>query len=155
MAESLKELKSQLANATNKAKNARDKLNYEMSVNRNKKLPEKSGAAYEAADAALKTAGEEVKKLNTSIANFKEVEKKKTPKQVADEEEKLRQEDIIAGRDPIAEAEKRKKVVTEEKVKSEQKEAQAKDALTRWRDSGFDDRSVEQPKACAESYRPL
>jgi hypothetical protein len=54
------------------------------------------------------------------------VEKKKTPKQIADEEEKLRQEDIIAGRDPIAEAEKRKKVVTEEKVKSEQKEAQAK-----------------------------
>jgi hypothetical protein len=126
MAESLKELKAQLANATNKAKNARDKVTYEMSVNRNKKLPEKSGAAYEAADAAFKAAGEEVKRLNTSIANFKEVEKKKTPKQIADEEEKLRQEDIIAGRDPIAEAEKRKKVVTEEKVKSEQKEAQAK-----------------------------
>ena len=126
MAESLKELKSQLANAKNKALNARDKVTYEMSVNRNKKLPEKSGAAYEAADAAFKAAGEEVKRLNTSIANFKEVEKKKTPKQIADEEEKLRQEDIIAGRDPIAEAEKRKKVVTEEKVKSEQKEAQAK-----------------------------
>jgi len=126
MAESLKELKAQLANATNKAKNARDKVTYEMSVNRNKKLPEKSGAAYEAADAAFKAAGEEVKRLNTSIANFKEVEKKKTPKQIADEEEKLRQEDIIAGRDPIAEAEKRKKVVTEEKIKSEQKEAQAK-----------------------------
>ena len=126
MAESLKELKSQLANAKNKALNARDKLTLEMSRNRNKDLPEKSGAAYEAADAAFKAAGEEVKRLNTSIANFKEVEKKKTPKQTADEEERLRQEDIIAGRDPIAEAEKRKKVVTEEKVKSEQKEAQAK-----------------------------
>jgi hypothetical protein len=125
MAESLSELKAQLQNATNKAKNARDKLNYEMSVNRNKKLPEKSGAAYEAADTALKAAGDEVKKLNTSITNFKKVEKKKTPKQTADEKEKLRQEDIVAGKDPVAEAEAREKVVTQKEVKSKQQAAQA------------------------------
>jgi hypothetical protein len=115
MAESLKELKSQLANATNRAKNARDTLNYEMSINRNKKLPEKSGAAYEAADAALKAAGDEVKRLNTSITNFKKVEKKKTPKQIADEEERLRQEDIVAGKDPVAEAARRKEVADKAK----------------------------------------
>lgn len=125
MAESLRELKSQLANAKNKALNARDKLTLEMSRNRNKKLPEKSGAAYEAADAELKAAGLEVKRLNTSITNFKEVEKKKSPKQISDEEEKLRQEDIIAGKDPVAEAAKRKKVVTQEQVKVEQQAAQA------------------------------
>lgn len=125
MAESLKELKSQLANAKNKALNARDKLTFEMSRNRNKDLPEKSGAAYEAANAALSAAGDEVKRLNTSIANFKEVEKKKSPKQISDEEEKLRQEDIIAGRDPVAEATKRKKIVTQEQVKVEQQAAQA------------------------------
>lgn len=125
MAESLRELKSQLANAKNKALNARDKLTLEMSRNRNKDLPEKSGAAYEAANTALIAAGDEVKKLNTSIANFKEVEKKKSPKQISDEEEKLRQEDIIAGRDPVAEAAKRNKVVTQKQVKDEQQTALA------------------------------
>jgi hypothetical protein len=126
MAVTKKQLESQLKNAKNKASNARDKLTLEMSFNRNKGLPEKSGAAYEAANAAFEAAGKEVGRLEKAVTDFKEVEKKKTPKQTADEEERLRQEDIIAGRDPIAEAEKRKKVVTEEKVKSEQKEAQAK-----------------------------
>ena len=80
MAESLKELKSQLANAKNKALNARDKLTLEMSRNRNKELPEKSGAAYEAADAELKAAGKEVGRLEKAVTDFKEVEKKRNPK---------------------------------------------------------------------------
>ena len=125
MAESLKELKSQLANAKNKALNARDKLTLEMSRNRNKNLPEKSGAAYEAANTAFKAAGKEVGRLEKAVTNFKEVEKKETPKQIADKKEKLRQEDIIAGRDPDAEAAKRDKVVTQEQVKTEQQTALA------------------------------
>ena len=125
MAESLKELKSQLANAKNKALNARDKLTLEMSRNRNKDLPEKSGAAYEAADAEFKAAGKEVGRLEKAVTNFKEVEKKETPKQIADKKEKLRQEDIIAGRDPDVEAAKRDKVVTQEQVKVEQQTALA------------------------------
>jgi hypothetical protein len=125
MAESLRELKSQLANAKNKALNARDKLTLEMSRNRNKELPEKSGAAYEAADAELKAAGKEVGRLEKAVTDFKEVEKKETPKQIADKKEKLRQEDIIAGRDPDVEAAKRDKVVTQEQVKVEQQTALA------------------------------
>lgn len=125
MAESLRELKSQLANAKNKALNARDKLTFEMSRNRNKDLPEKSGAAYEAANTAFKAAGKEVGRLEKAVTNFKEVEKKETPKQIADKKEKLRQEDIIAGRDPDVEAAKRDKVVTQEQVKDEQQTALA------------------------------
>jgi hypothetical protein len=125
MAESLRELKSQLANAKNKALNARDKLTLEMSRNRNKDLPEKSGAAYEAANTAFKAAGKEVGRLEKAVTDFKEVEKKETPKQIADKKEKLRQEDIIAGRDPDAEAAKRDKVVTQEQVKTEQQTALA------------------------------
>jgi hypothetical protein len=125
MAESLKELKSQLANAKNKALNARDKLTLEMSRNRNKDLPEKSGAAYEAENTAFKAAGKEVGRLEKAVTDFKEVEKKETPKQIADKKEKLRQEDIIAGRDPDAEAAKRDKVVTQEQVKTEQQTALA------------------------------
>jgi len=125
MAESLKELKSQLANAKNKALNARDKLTLEMSRNRNKELPEKSGAAYEAANTAFKAAGKEVGRLEKAVTDFKEVEKKETPKQIADKKEKLRQEDIIAGRDPDAEAAKRDKVVTQKQVKAEQQTALA------------------------------
>ena len=125
MAESLKELKSQLANAKNKALNARDKLTLEMSRNRNKELPEKSGAAYEAADAELKAAGKEVGRLEKAVTDFKEVEKKETPKQIADKKEKLRQEDIIAGRDPDVEAAKRDKALTQEQVKVEQQTALA------------------------------
>jgi hypothetical protein len=115
MAVTRKQLKSQLANATNRAKNARDKLTLEMSFNRNKGLPEKSGAAYEAADAAFKAAGEEVEKARNALENFKEPEKKKTPKQIADEEEKLRQDDIIAGKDPVVEAAKRREIADQKK----------------------------------------
>ena len=125
MAESLKELKSQLANAKNKALNAQDTLNYQMSLNRNKNLPEKSGAAYETANAAFIAAGKEVGRLEKAVTNFKEVEKKKTPKQIADEKEKLRQEDIRLGRDPDVEAAKRDKVVVQEQVKDEQQTALA------------------------------
>ena len=125
MAESLKELKSQLANAKNKALNAQDTLNYQMSLNRNKNLPEKSGAAYETANAAFIAAGKEVGRLEKAVTNFKEVEKKKTPKQIADEKEKLRQEDIRLGRDPDVEAAKRDKVVIQEQVKVEQQTALA------------------------------
>ena len=96
-----------------------------MSRNRNKDLPEKSGAAYEAADAEFKAAGKEVGRLEKAVTNFKEVEKKETPKQIADKKEKLRQEDIIAGRDPDVEAAKRDKVVVQEQVKDEQQTALA------------------------------
>ena len=40
-------------------------------------------------------------------------------------EERLRQEDIAAGKDPVAEAEKRKKVVVEEETKKQQQATQA------------------------------
>ena len=125
MAVTKKQLESQLKNAKNKASNAKDTLNYQMSLNRNKGLPEKSGAAYEAANAAFEAAGKEVGRLEKAVADFKEVEKKKTPKQIADEEERLRQEDIAAGKDPVAEAEKRKKVVVEEETKKQQQATQA------------------------------
>jgi hypothetical protein len=115
MALTKKQLESQLKNAKNRALNARDKVTYEMSLNKNKNRPEKSGAAYEAADAAFIAAGEEVRRLTEAIANYKEAEKKKTPKQIADEEERLRQEDILAGKDPVAEAAKRKEAADKEK----------------------------------------
>ena len=123
MAVTRKQLKSQLANATNRAKNARDKLTLEMSFNRNKGLPEKSGAAYEAADAAFKAAGEEVEKARKALDNFKEPEKKKTSKQIADEEERLRQEDIIAGKDPVVEAAKRKEIADKKNIATGQENA--------------------------------
>ena len=125
MAVTKKQLESQLKNAKNKASNAKDTLNYQMSLNRNKNLPEKSGAAYETANAAFIAAGKEVGRLEKAITNFKEVEKKKTPKQIADEKEKLRQEDIRLGRDPDVEAAKRDKVVVQEQVKDEQQTALA------------------------------
>jgi len=125
MAVTKKQLESQLKNAKNKASNARDKLTLEMSFNRNKGLPEKSGAAYEAANTAFEAAGKEVGRLEKAVADFKEVEKKKTPKQIADEEERLRQEDIAAGKDPVAEAARRKEVVDKEETKKQQQETQA------------------------------
>ena len=125
MAVTKKQLESQLRTAKNKASNAQDTLNYQMSLNRNKGLPEKSGAAYEAANAAFEAAGKEVGRLEKAVADFKEVEKKKTPKQTADEEERLRQEDIAAGKDPVAEAAKRKEVVVKEETKKQQQETQA------------------------------
>jgi len=125
MAVTKKQLESQLRTAKNKASNAQDTLNYQMSLNRNKGLPEKSGTAYETANAAFEAAGKEVGRLQKAVTDFKEVEKKKTPKQTADEEEQLRQEDVKAGRDPDAEAAKRKEVVVKEQAKTEQKEAQA------------------------------
>jgi hypothetical protein len=115
MAVTKKQLESKLANAKNKALNAQDALNYQMSLNRNKGLPEKSGAAYEAANTAFKAAGKEVGKLEQAITDFKEVEKKKTPKQIADEEERLRQEDIRTGKDPDIEAAKRKEIADKKK----------------------------------------
>ena len=125
MAVTKKQLESQLRTAKNKALNAKDTLNYQMSLNRNKGLPEKSGTAYETANAAFIAAGKEVGRLEKAVTDFKEVEKKKTPKQTADEEEKLRQEDIAAGRDPVAEAEKRKEVVVKEEAKKQQEKTQA------------------------------
>ena len=115
MAVTKKQLESKLANAKNKALNAQDALNYQMSLNRNKGLPEKSGADYEAANTAFKAAGKEVGKLEQAITDFKEVEKKKTPKQIADEEEELRQEDIRTGKDPDIEAAKRKEIADKKK----------------------------------------
>ena len=115
MAVTKKQLESKLANAKNKALNAQDALNYQMSLNRNKGLPEKSGAAYEAANTAFKAAGKEVGKLEQAITDFKEVEKKQTPKQIADEEERLRQEDIRTGKDPDIEAAKRKEIADKKK----------------------------------------
>ena len=125
MAVTKKQLESQLRTAKNKASNAQDTLNYQMSLNRNKGLPEKSGTAYETANAAFEAAGKEVGRLEKAVADFKEVEKKKTPKQTADEEERLRQEDIAAGKDPVAEAARRKEVVVKEETKKQQQETQA------------------------------
>ena len=71
---------------------------------------------------------QQVKKLEDQkklLLILKKQKKKETPKQIADKKEKLRQEDIIAGRDPDVEAAKRDKVVIQEQVKVEQQTALA------------------------------
>jgi len=100
MASPKKRLKAQLENAKNKAKNAADKVNYEISLNKNKGLKGEeltSGAGYNAADYALKLASADVRRLQNLYDNYKEPEKAKTEtEQVLDAETK-RIDDLVKG----------------------------------------------------------
>jgi hypothetical protein len=100
MASQKKRLKAQLENAKNKAKNAADKLNYEISINRNKGLEGeelKSGTAYNAADYALKQASNEVRRLQDLYNNYKEPEKAKTETEKVLDTETKRIDDLVKG----------------------------------------------------------
>ena len=103
MASQKKRLKAQLENAKNKAKNAADKLNYEISVNRNKGLEGeelKSGTAYNAANYALEQASNEVRRLQDLYNNYKEPEKAKTETEKVIDAETKRINDLREGKVP-------------------------------------------------------
>lgn len=101
------ELKADLANAKNRAKNAQSKLNKIVANNKQNNKPLRQGADYDAANQEFLDAGLEVGKLTKALAEFKEPEKVKTQSELRQEEEDLRQKDIVAGKDPVAEAKTR------------------------------------------------
>lgn len=107
MASAKGELKADLGNAKNRAKNALDKLNSIVATNKQNNLPSRKGAAYEAANKAFEDAGKEVGRLEKALIDFKEPENVKTKSQLNQEEEELRQKDILAGKDPVFEAKAR------------------------------------------------
>ena len=107
MASAKAQLKADLANAKNRAKNAQSKLNRIVANNKQNNKPLRQGADYDAANQEFIDAGVEVAELTKKLTNFKEPEKVKTQSQLIEEEEKLRQADIVAGKDPVAEAKRR------------------------------------------------
>lgn len=100
-------LKADLANAKNRAKNAQSKLNKIVANNKQNNRPLRQGADYDAANQEFLDAGLEVGKLTKALAEFKEPEKVKTQSELRQEEEDLRQKDIVSGKDPVAEAKAR------------------------------------------------
>jgi uncharacterized protein (DUF342 family) len=98
------QLKADLANAKNRAKNAQSRLNAIVANNKQNDLPLRKGEAYDAANQVFIEAGQEVARLTKALAEFKEREKVKTKAELRQEEEELRQADILAGKDPVAEA---------------------------------------------------
>ena len=113
MASAKAQLKADLANAKNRAKNAQTRLNAIVANNKQNNLPPRKGAAYEAANKIFEDAGIEVGKLTKALAEFKEPEKVKTKAELRQEEEALRQKDILAGKDPAVEAAARAKAKAE------------------------------------------
>lgn len=113
MASAKAQLKADLANAKNRAKNAQSRLNAIVASNKQNNLPPRKGAAYDAANKIFEDAGIEVGKLTKALAEFKEPEKVKTKAELRQEEEVLRQKDILAGKDPVAEAAARAKAKSE------------------------------------------
>ena len=107
MASLKSKLKADLANAKNRAKNAQSNLNKIVASNKQKNLPLRQGADYNAANQAFTDAGLEVGRLTKALNEFKEPEKVKTQSELNQEEEDLRQKDIVAGKDPVAEAKAR------------------------------------------------
>jgi uncharacterized protein (DUF342 family) len=98
------QLKADLGNAKNRAKNAQSRLNAIVANNKQNDLPLRKGEAYDAANQVFIEAGQEVARLTKALAEFKEPEKVKTKAELRQEEEELRQADILAGKDPVAEA---------------------------------------------------
>jgi BMFP domain-containing protein YqiC len=98
------QLKADLANAKNRAKNAQSRLNAIVANNKQNDLPLRKGEAYDAANQVFIEAGQEVARLTKALAEFEEREKVKTKAELRQEEEELRQADILAGKDPVAEA---------------------------------------------------
>lgn len=107
MASAKAQLKADLANAKNRAKNAQSRLNRIVAINRQNNKPPRQGPEYDAQNQVFIDAGQEVARLTKALAEFKEPEKVKTKAELRDEEEELRQADIVAGRDPEAEAKRR------------------------------------------------
>jgi hypothetical protein len=107
------QLKADLANAKNRAKNAQSRLNAIVANNKQNDLPLRKGEAYDAANQVFIEAGQEVARLTKALAEFKEPEKVKTKAELRQEEEELRQADILAGKDPVAEAATRAKAKAE------------------------------------------
>ena len=104
MASAKAQLKADLANAKNRAKNAQSRLNAIVANNKQNDLPLRKGEAYDAANQVFIEAGQEVARLTKALAEFKEPEKVKTKAELRQEEEELRQADILAGKDPVEEA---------------------------------------------------
>jgi hypothetical protein len=98
------QLKADLANAKNRAKNAQSRLNAIVANNKQNDLPLRKGEAYDAANQVFIEAGQEVARLTKALAEIEEREKVKTKAELRQEEEELRQADILAGKDPVAEA---------------------------------------------------
>jgi hypothetical protein len=107
------QLKADLANAKNRAKNAQSRLNAIVANNKQNDLPLRKGEAYDAANQVFIEAGQEVARLTKALAEFEESEKVKTKAELRQEEEELRQADILAGKDPVAEAATRAKAKAE------------------------------------------
>ncbi len=106
MASPKSKLKAQLDNAKNRAKNAADKVNYEISLNRNKGLEGeqlKSGAGYNAANYALQQASNDVRRLQDLYNNYKEPEKAKTESQKVLDAEAQRIKELSEGKIPTVE----------------------------------------------------
>ena len=106
MASPKNKLKAQLDNAKNRAKNAADKVNYEISLNRNKGLEGeqlKSGAGYNAANYALQQASNDVRRLQDLYNNYKEPEKAKTESQKVLDAEAQRIKELSEGKIPTVE----------------------------------------------------
>ena len=110
------QLNADLGNAKNRAKNAQSQLNKIVANNKQNKQPPRKGEEYDTANQAFIDAGLEVARLTKAVAEFKEPEKKKTKSELRQEEEDLRQEDILAGKDPATEAKGRE----EAKIAAEQ-----------------------------------
>jgi hypothetical protein len=115
------QLKADLANAKNRAKNAQSRLNRIVAINRQNNKPPRQGPEYDAQNQVFIDAGKEVARLTKALAEFKEPEKVKTKAELRNEEEELRQADIVAGRDPEAEAKRR----ADEKAAAEKETATA------------------------------
>jgi hypothetical protein len=107
------QLKADLANAKNRAKNAQSRLNAIVANNKQNDLPLRKGEAYDAANQVFIEAGQEVARLTKALAEIEEREKVKTKAELRQEEEELRQADILAGKDPVAEAATRAKAKAE------------------------------------------
>ena len=126
MASAKAQLKADLANAKNRAKNAQSRLNAIVANNKQNDLPLRKGEAYDAANQVFIEAGQEVARLTKALAEFKEPEKVKTKAELRQEEEELRQADILAGKDPAVEAQARKDAkVAAEQLAVAQEEQQA------------------------------
>jgi hypothetical protein len=114
------QLKADLANAKNRAKNAQSRLNRIVANNKQNNKPPRQGPEYDAQNQVFIDAGLEVGRLTKALAEFKEPEKVKTKSELRQEEEELRQADIVAGKDPEVEA----------KSRADEKAAAEKDTAT-------------------------
>ena len=148
MASAKGELNADLANAKNRAKNAQSRLNQIVANNRQNNKPPRQGPEYDAQNQIFIDAGKEVARLTKAVAEFKEPEKVKTKSELKQEAEKLRQDDILAGRNPDVEAKRR----ADEKLAAQKREADA-EAQKANPDVATEDFSKEFTQSLADSGR--